>query len=89
MASAELELIERFYAAFAARDGAAMAACYTADARFSDPVFTDLRGKEPGAMWRMLTSRATDLDVELVEHAAEDARGTARSAAGLSAAGTS
>ena len=31
------DLIERFYAAFAARDGGAMAACYAPDARFSDP----------------------------------------------------
>src|SRR5436190_2219712 len=42
-------LIQRFYAAFAARDGAAMAACYAPDATFSDPVFTDLKGEEPGA----------------------------------------
>jgi ketosteroid isomerase-like protein len=72
------ELIERFYAAFAARDGGAMAACYAPDARFSDPVFPGLRGDEPGAMWRMLTSRADDLAVELVEHAAHGAGGSAR-----------
>ncbi len=44
-----------------------MAACYAPDARFSDPVFTELRGGEPGAM-RMLTSRARDLEVHLAEH---------------------
>lgn len=71
------ELIQRFYAAFAKHDGDAMAACYTPDAHFSDPVFTDLRGAEPGAMWRMLTGRAEDLEVELVEHEAEDERGSA------------
>ena len=54
-----------------------MAACYTADARFSDPVFTDLRDEEPGAMWRMLTGRARDLDVRLVEHDATDRDGRA------------
>ena len=54
-----------------------MAACYAADARFSDPVFTDLRGEEPGAMWRMLTGRAKDLKVSLSEHHAADQRGTA------------
>ena len=70
-------LIERFYGAFGQRDGAAMAACYTPDAQFSDPVFTDLRGAEPGAMWRMLTGRATDLRIELQEHEADDQRGTA------------
>ena len=71
------ELIERLYGAFARRDGAAMAACYAPDARFSDPVFTDLRGDEPGAMWRMLTGRAQDLTVELAEHAADAERGNA------------
>jgi hypothetical protein len=66
--------IERFYAAFDARDGAAMAACYAPGAHFSDPVFVDLNGDEPGAMWRMLTAQATDLRVELLEHTADSAR---------------
>jgi ketosteroid isomerase-like protein len=77
MAHPNEELIERFYAAFNSHDGDAMAACYAPDARFSDPVFTDLRGTEPGAMWRMLTSRADDLEVELHEHQAGDPAGTA------------
>jgi ketosteroid isomerase-like protein len=72
------ELVERFYAAFDRKDGEAMAACYTPDARFSDPVFVDLRGREPGAMWRMLTGRASDLRVELVEHDADERAGSAR-----------
>jgi ketosteroid isomerase-like protein len=71
-------LIERFYAAFAERDGAAMAACYAPQVRFSDPVFTDLRGPEAGAMWRMLTGQARDLRVELLEHEADGERGSAR-----------
>ena len=78
MAHPNDELIQRFYGAFARRDGDAMAGCYAPDARFSDPVFTDLRGEEPGAMWRMLTGRAEDLEVELVEHEADDERGSAR-----------
>jgi ketosteroid isomerase-like protein len=77
MAHPNDELIERFYAAFARHDGDAMAACYAPGARFSDPVFTDLRGEEPGAMWRMLTARATDLEVRLAEHEAGDDRGSA------------
>ena len=48
-----------------------MAACYTPDARFSDPAFGELRGDEPGQMWRMLTSQARDLRVELVERSAD------------------
>ena len=67
----------RFYEAFARRDGDAMAACYTPDARFSDPVFGELRGSEPGDMWRMLTGRAQDLEVRLVSHDADDAAGRA------------
>jgi ketosteroid isomerase-like protein len=72
------ELIQRFYGAFSRKDGDEMAACYAPDARFSDPVFQELRGAEPGAMWRMLTSGAADLSVELVEHEAGDESGSAR-----------
>ncbi len=72
------EVIRRFYAAFDRRDGDAMAACYAPDARFSDPVFPDLRGDQPGQMWRMLTSQARELRVELLEHAAGGDTGTAR-----------
>jgi ketosteroid isomerase-like protein len=71
------ELIQSFYGAFGRHDGHAMAACYASDARFSDPVFTDLKGREPGAMWRMLTERAEDLEISLVEHEAGDATGSA------------
>jgi ketosteroid isomerase-like protein len=78
VSDATAELIRRFYAAFDAHDGDAMAAMYAPDARFSDPVFTDLRGDEPGAMWRMLTSRADDLKVDLIEHGADGDQGSAR-----------
>lgn len=55
------EVADRFYRAFAARDGAAMAACYAPDATFSDPVFPGLDGPRAGAMWRMLCERGADL----------------------------
>lgn len=77
MAHPNEDLIQRFYGAFAQLDGDAMAACYTPTAHFSDPVFTDLRDEEPGAMWRMLTGRAQDLKVTLAEHEADDERGSA------------
>lgn len=77
MAHPNQELIDRFYGAFARRDGATMAACYGPGARFSDPVFTDLSGREPGAMWRMLTGRSQDLEVKLAEREAGDASGSA------------
>jgi ketosteroid isomerase-like protein len=71
------ELIVRFYTAFNALDGAAMAACYAPDIHFSDPVFEDLHGPEAGAMWVMLTGRATDLTIELAAHEAHEERGSA------------
>ena len=72
------ELIERFYAAFDRRDGDAMAACYAPGAKFSDPVFGSLDAEQAGEMWRMLTSRAEDLRVELAEHDADATSGSAR-----------
>ena len=72
------DFVERLYAAFGRRDGDAMAACYAPDAHLRDPVFGDLTGVEAGAMWRMLTARATDLRVELVEHDARSAHWIAR-----------
>lgn len=70
-------LLTRFYAAFARRDHATMAASYAPSARFSDPVFPDLNGPQIGAMWRMLCLRATDLRVEASAVDADDRRGTA------------
>ena len=57
-ALANNETIARLYAAFAARTGAAMTACYAPGAHFRDPAFGDLSGDDVGAMWRMLTGRA-------------------------------
>jgi ketosteroid isomerase-like protein len=57
--------IREFYAAFAAREAEAMARCYHPDVFFSDPVFPRLRGRDAADMWRMLLSRATDLEVTL------------------------
>src|SRR3954452_5439153 len=56
-------LINRFYEAFARREGETMASCYAPDAHFHDPVFQDLHGPEVGAMWQMLCGRATDLKI--------------------------
>ena len=77
MSSGEIDLIGRFYAAFARGDGAAMAACYGPGATFSDPVFPGLSGDEPGAMWRMLTGRAPDLTITLLDHSVDGERGNA------------
>ena len=41
-------------------------------------MFGELRGDDPGRMWVMLTGRARDLRVDLVDHEADDRRGSAR-----------
>ncbi|HSS31847.1 MAG TPA: nuclear transport factor 2 family protein [Solirubrobacterales bacterium] len=69
--------IERLYAAFAECNGTAMTACYSPGAHFRDPAFGDLEGEDIGAMWRMLTGRAKDLEIELREHDAGEQSGTA------------
>jgi uncharacterized protein len=76
-ADANRALIERLYAAFGECNGTAMTACYAPDAHFRDPAFGDLEGDEIGAMWRMLTGRATDLRIELHEHDADEESGSA------------
>lgn len=77
-----LELIERFYGAFAVLDGDAMQACYAADARFEDPVFALQGRSEIGGMWRMLCenvrSRGRDAwKLEAGDIATEGTRGRA------------
>jgi ketosteroid isomerase-like protein len=71
------EVISRLYEAFAVRDHVGMARCYTPDALFSDPVFTDLRGTQVAAMWRMLCQRATDLRITYSDVSAEGNSGSA------------
>ncbi|MBA3300863.1 MAG: nuclear transport factor 2 family protein [Thermoleophilaceae bacterium] len=77
MSDANVQVIERFYRAFGEGDGDTMAACYAPDVHFCDPVFPDLRGSRAGAMWRMLTAEPGDLRIELLEHEADEARGSA------------
>jgi len=71
-------LIREFYAAFARHDAEAMARCYHDEVFFSDPAFPALRGEEARDMWRMLLSRAPDLEVVLEEASADATGGSAR-----------
>jgi ketosteroid isomerase-like protein len=71
------ELIQRFYAAFNQKDGAAMSLCYAREAVFEDPAFGELKGAQIGAMWRMLCSRAADLQVVASDIQADEVRGSA------------
>lgn len=71
------KIIQTFYEAFAAHDAKTMVAQYDASIHFSDPVFTDLKGEEAGAMWRMLVARGADLKVEVSGISADDRTGKA------------
>ena len=77
MSQANHALITRFYQAFQQLDAQAMAACYTDDVLFSDPVFGQLRGQDVGDMWRMLTSRAKDFTLTFDQVQADAQRGSA------------
>ncbi|QEY61465.1 nuclear transport factor 2 family protein [Metapseudomonas lalkuanensis] len=77
MAHPNAELITRFYQAFQRLDAETMAACYSADVHFSDPVFTDLNGQEAGDMWRMLASRAQQFSLTFDGVEADDLTGRA------------
>lgn len=72
------QVISEFYQAFQRHDGAAMAALYHGEAKFSDPVFPDLDGAGAGAMWEMLTAGGGDLRVEFKDVQADGEEGSAR-----------
>ena len=50
-----------FYSSLQAGDGDAMADCYGDNIVFEDPAFGELHGEDAGDMWRMLSSRGSDL----------------------------
>lgn len=72
------QTVRRLYEGLDRHNGEMMAGCYADGATFSDPVFPELHGDQARDMWRMLTSRATDLAVELPEAKADDEAGAAR-----------
>lgn len=74
--TANKQLLESFYAAFASRDWGRMAACYHPQAAFRDEVF-NLEGKRIAAMWRMLLEAGQDLSAEAKDIAAAGEQGTA------------
>ncbi len=78
MAHPNAELISRFYQAFQQLDAETMAACYAEDVQFSDPAFNDLRGRDAGDMWRMLTARAQNFSLTFDSVQADDQQGSAR-----------
>ena len=88
MSESHRELIHRLYLALDRRDGDTMAACYHRDATFVDPVFELNGADEVGGMWRMLTSRATDLRCEARDIVADATRGSASWIANYTFTGT-
>jgi ketosteroid isomerase-like protein len=72
------QLITKFYTAFSNLDGEAMASCYHPDAIFNDEAFVNLKGKEPGLMWKMLLERSKgDLKISFDNVQASAQKGTA------------
>ena len=72
------KLISDFYAAFQAHDAEHMVAAYHPGAVFSDPAFGRLEGPRLFAMWRMLCSRASDLQIRVSDIHADEATGSAK-----------
>lgn len=75
--NANKQSIESFYRAFQEKDSAAMGACYDPSIHFSDPVFTDLHGREVEAMWHMLCEQGTDLEIVFSNIGADERTGSA------------
>src|SRR5688500_4578883 len=71
-------LIHHFYEAFDKKDYKTMQNHYHPEASFSDPVFPDLSANEVKAMWKMLTTSATDLKVTFTDIQANDRLGSCR-----------
>ncbi len=70
------DTLQRFYTAFANKDGATMAACYHPQVHFTDEVF-DLHGARAGLMWRMLLSAGKDMQMEFSSIEAQGQSGRA------------
>ena len=72
------QLIEEFYAGFAAHDAETMLSCYHEDIVFTDPVFGTLKGAEVAAMWRMLIDNSRgNLEIKFSEIKADSNSGSA------------
>jgi hypothetical protein len=63
----EERLIKTFYTNFQQRNWKGMAEAYHPDIFFYDPVFGNLEGERVAAMWEMLLSNATELDMQFDE----------------------
>ncbi|MBF6609136.1 MAG: nuclear transport factor 2 family protein [Flavobacterium sp.] len=72
------QLIEEFYAGFAAHNAKIMISCYHPDITFTDPAFGTLTGTDVSDMWSMLIERSGgNLVVEYSNIRADESIGSA------------
>jgi len=74
----QINLIEKFYTAFQQKDWKTMQQCYHPEVEFSDPVFQKLKGREALAMWHMLVSSSSDLQITYTDVEAKNDQGSCR-----------
>lgn len=73
------QIIEEFYAAFAAQNPETMGSCYHPEVVFEDPAFGKLHGKDASDMWHMLIERAKgNLEIEFSDIQANAEKGSAK-----------
>ncbi|MDI1255823.1 MAG: nuclear transport factor 2 family protein [Flavobacterium sp.] len=73
------QLIEEFYAGFAAHNPKTMASCYHKDIIFEDPAFGILKGNDVADMWEMLIEKSKgNLKIEFSEVNADSDTGSAQ-----------
>ncbi|MGK4568665.1 nuclear transport factor 2 family protein [Flavobacterium sp. 3HN19-14] len=73
------QLIEEFYAGFAAHSAKTMASCYHEDIVFEDPVFGILKGRDVADMWEMLVEKSNgNLQIEFSDVEANAESGSAK-----------
>lgn len=76
--NANQQIIEEFYAGFAAHNADTMESCYHRDVVFHDPAFGTLKGKDASDMWHMLIARSKgNLEIEFSDVKANETEGSA------------
>lgn len=73
------QLIEEFYAGFAAGNAKTMASCYHKDVVFEDPAFGKLQGQDAIDMWEMLIEKSKGhMKIEFTDVQADELSGSAK-----------
>ena len=77
MENSHADLITKFYRAFQKGDAQSMIDCYHSNIEFHDPAFGPLEGEEAKNMWKMLVSRAKDLEISFYDVETDGETGSA------------